>query len=142
MITSMGICHTKPNALRGVPFGETMAEVLSRLEDSHGTTRHCPVHLRIGQTLVHQESMGPPLCLRPLCFNNAAYKVPPYAWTTYLAHEVPLSPDYILGPEEPQSPPLLDFVPEPYSPGYVPESDPEEEPEEDDEDPEEDPADY
>ncbi|GKE45095.1 hypothetical protein Tco_1472379, partial [Tanacetum coccineum] len=36
-------------------------------------------------------------------------------------------------PEEPQSPPPLDFVPE---------SDPEEEPEEDDEDPEEDPADY
>ncbi|GJV77102.1 hypothetical protein Tco_1508686 [Tanacetum coccineum] len=72
---------------------------------------------------------------------------------------------------EPQSPPPLDFVPEPMypeympqedeilpaeeqplpataasptadSPGYVPESDPEEEPEEDDEDPEEDPADY
>ncbi|GJX82428.1 hypothetical protein Tco_0331909 [Tanacetum coccineum] len=74
------------------------------------------------------------------------------------------------GPEEPQSPPLLDFVPESLypeympqeyeilpakeqplptaaspttdSPGYVPESDLEEEPEEDDEDPEEDPADY
>ncbi|GJS32627.1 hypothetical protein Tco_0531009 [Tanacetum coccineum] len=75
------------------------------------------------------------------------------------------------GPEEPQSPPPLDFVPEPMypeympledeillaeeqplpaaasptadSPGYVPESDPEEEPEaDDDEDPEEDPADY
>ncbi|GJZ17283.1 hypothetical protein Tco_0553406 [Tanacetum coccineum] len=47
--------------------------------------------------------------------------------------KVPPSPDYIPGPEEPQSPPPLDFVPE---------SDPEEEPEEDDEDPEEDPADY
>ncbi|GJR61395.1 hypothetical protein Tco_1503557 [Tanacetum coccineum] len=86
------------------------------------------------------------------------------------AYEVPPSPDYIPGPEEPQSPPPLDFVPEPMypeyipqedeilpaeeqplpaaasptadSPGYVPESDPEEEPEEDDEDPEEDPADY
>ncbi|GJX47870.1 hypothetical protein Tco_0273060 [Tanacetum coccineum] len=74
------------------------------------------------------------------------------------------------GPEEPQSPPPLDFVPEPMypkympqedeilpaeeqplpaaasptadSPGYVPESAPEEEPEEDDEDPEEVPADY
>ncbi|GJV48863.1 putative reverse transcriptase domain-containing protein [Tanacetum coccineum] len=52
------------------------------------------------------------------------------------------SPDYIPGPEEPQSPPLLDFVPEP-SPDYVPESDPEADPEEDDdEDPEEDPIDY
>ncbi|GJU30731.1 hypothetical protein Tco_1174320 [Tanacetum coccineum] len=44
------------------------------------------------------------------------------------------SPDYIPGPEEPQSPPLPDFVPEP-SPNYVLEFDPEE-------DPEEDPADY
>ncbi|GKA80669.1 hypothetical protein Tco_0787361 [Tanacetum coccineum] len=81
------------------------------------------------------------------------------------------SPDYIPGLEEPQSPPLPDFVPEPVypefmppedeillaeeqplpavdsptadSPGYIPESDPEEDPEEDDdEDPEEDPADY
>ncbi|GKG06219.1 hypothetical protein Tco_0326305, partial [Tanacetum coccineum] len=87
-----------------------------------------------------------------------------------LAYQVPPSPDYIPSPEEPQSPPPLDFVPEPMyleyipqedeilsveeqplptaasptadSPGYVPESDPEEEPEEDDEDPEEDPADY
>ncbi|GJY46477.1 hypothetical protein Tco_0435540 [Tanacetum coccineum] len=78
-------------------------------------------------------------------------------------------PDYMPGPKEPQSPPSLDFVPEPMypeympledeilpteeqplptaasptadSPGYVPESDPEEEPKEDDEDPEEDPAD-
>ncbi|GKD42161.1 hypothetical protein Tco_1266806, partial [Tanacetum coccineum] len=83
----------------------------------------------------------------------------------------PPSPDYIPGPEEPQSPPPPDFVPKPVysefmppedeilpaeeqplpvadsptadSPGYVPESDPEEDPEEDDdEDPEEDPADY
>ncbi|GKC45632.1 hypothetical protein Tco_1063354 [Tanacetum coccineum] len=74
------------------------------------------------------------------------------------------------GLEEPQSPPPLDFVPEPMypeympqedeilpakeqplpaaasptadSPGYVPKSDPEEELEEDDEDPEEDPTDY
>ncbi|GJS89937.1 hypothetical protein Tco_0772573 [Tanacetum coccineum] len=75
------------------------------------------------------------------------------------------------GPEEPQSPPPLDFIPEPMypeympledeillaeeqplpaiaspiadSPEYVPESDPEEEPEaNNDEDPEEDPADY
>ncbi|GJV95284.1 hypothetical protein Tco_1546861 [Tanacetum coccineum] len=83
----------------------------------------------------------------------------------------PPSPDYIPGPEEPQSPPPPDFVPELVypkfmppedeilpaeeqplpaadsptadSPGYIPESDPEEDPEEDDDkDPEEDPADY
>ncbi|GJU42769.1 reverse transcriptase domain-containing protein [Tanacetum coccineum] len=86
------------------------------------------------------------------------------------AYQVPPSIDYIPGLEEPQSPPLLEFVPEPIypeympqedeilpaeeqplpaaasptadSPGYVPESDSEEEPEEDDEDPEEDPASY
>ncbi|GJU01978.1 hypothetical protein Tco_1112316 [Tanacetum coccineum] len=83
----------------------------------------------------------------------------------------PPSPDYIPGPEEPQSPPPPDFVPEPVylefmppedeilpaeeqplpaadspttdSPIYIPESDPEEDPEEDDdEEPEEDPTDY
>ncbi|GKF11481.1 hypothetical protein Tco_0049407, partial [Tanacetum coccineum] len=81
------------------------------------------------------------------------------------------SPDYIPGPKEPQSPPLLDYVPEPIypdympqedevfpteeqplpaaasptaqSPNYVSESDPEADPEEDDdEDPEEDTVDY
>ncbi|GJS07797.1 putative reverse transcriptase domain-containing protein [Tanacetum coccineum] len=63
------------------------------------------------------------------------------------------SPDYIPGLEEPQSPPLLDYVPEPIypkympqedeSPAYVPVSDPEADLEEDDdEDPEEDPVDY
>ncbi|GKD69843.1 hypothetical protein Tco_1323933, partial [Tanacetum coccineum] len=88
---------------------------------------------------------------------------------TYImaAYEVPPSPDYIPGPEEPQSPPPLDFVLKPMyleyipqedeilpaeeqplpataaspttdSPGYIPESDPEE----DDKDSEEDPADY
>ncbi|GKD25523.1 hypothetical protein Tco_1231737, partial [Tanacetum coccineum] len=90
----------------------------------------------------------------------------PYAYIM-VTYQVPPSPDYIPGPEEPQSPPPLDFVPEPMyleympqedeilsaeeqplpataasptanSPGYVPESDPEE----DDEDPEEDLADY
>ncbi|GKE96895.1 hypothetical protein Tco_1581750, partial [Tanacetum coccineum] len=93
----------------------------------------------------------------------------PYAYIM-AAYQVSPSPDYIPGPEEPQSPPPLDFVPEPMypeymphkdeilpaeeqplpaaasptidSPGYVPKSYPEEEPEEDDEDPEEDPADY
>ncbi|GKD64343.1 hypothetical protein Tco_1306451, partial [Tanacetum coccineum] len=93
----------------------------------------------------------------------------PYAYIV-AAYQAPLSPDYMSGPKEPQSPPPLDFVPEPMypeympledkilpaeeqplpaaasptanSPGYVLESDPEEEPEEDDEDPEEDPADY
>ncbi|GJR21272.1 hypothetical protein Tco_0969799 [Tanacetum coccineum] len=48
--------------------------------------------------------------------------------TTYLAPRFPPSPDYIPGPEEPQSPPPLDFV---LSPSRR-----------DDEDPEEDPADY
>ncbi|GKB92557.1 hypothetical protein Tco_0964829 [Tanacetum coccineum] len=81
------------------------------------------------------------------------------------------SPDYIPGPEEPQSPPLLDYVPEPIypeympqedevfpveeqplpaaaspttqSPDFVPKSDLEADPEEDnDEDPEEDPVNY
>ncbi|GKC98049.1 hypothetical protein Tco_1168324, partial [Tanacetum coccineum] len=89
----------------------------------------------------------------------------PYAYIV-AAYQAPPSPDYVPGPEEPQSPPPLDFVLEPMypeympledeilpdeeqplpaaaspttdSPGYVPEFDPEE----DDEDPEEDPADY
>ncbi|GKC97452.1 hypothetical protein Tco_1167727, partial [Tanacetum coccineum] len=65
----------------------------------------------------------------------------PYAYIM-AAYQVPPSPDYIPGPEEPQLPPPLDFVPKPMYPEYVPESDPEEEPEEDDEDPEEDLADY
>ncbi|GKF84746.1 hypothetical protein Tco_0249644, partial [Tanacetum coccineum] len=93
----------------------------------------------------------------------------PYAYIM-AAYQVPPSPNYILGPEEPQSPPPLDFVPKPMypeympqedeilsaeeqslpaaasptadSPGYVHESDLEEEPEEDDEDPEEDPTNY
>ncbi|GKF36410.1 hypothetical protein Tco_0113168, partial [Tanacetum coccineum] len=94
----------------------------------------------------------------------------PYAYIA-AAYQAPPSPDYMPGPEEPQSPPPLDFVPEPMyheympledeillaeeqpllaiaspttdSPGYVPESDPEEELEDDDdEDPEEDLADY
>ncbi|GJZ31900.1 putative reverse transcriptase domain-containing protein [Tanacetum coccineum] len=94
----------------------------------------------------------------------------PYAYIV-AAYQAPPSPDYMPGPEEPQSPPPLDFVPELMypeympledeilpaeeqplpaaasptadSPGYIPESDPEEKPEADnDEDPEEDPADY
>ncbi|GJV79136.1 hypothetical protein Tco_1515006 [Tanacetum coccineum] len=63
--------------------------------------------------------------------------------------EDPYAPSHIMGPAY-ESPPPMDFVPEPmlypenmpHSPGYVPESDPEEEPKEDDGDPEEDPADY
>ncbi|GKD31174.1 hypothetical protein Tco_1241952 [Tanacetum coccineum] len=90
----------------------------------------------------------------------------PYAYIV-AAYQAPPSPDYMPGPEEPQSPPPLDFVPESMypeyipleneillaeeqplpaaasptadSPGYVPESDPKEEPEADDD---EDPADY
>ncbi|GJX93728.1 hypothetical protein Tco_0348314 [Tanacetum coccineum] len=92
---------------------------------------------------------------------------------TYIVatYQAPPSPDYMPGPEEPQSPHPLDFIPEPMypeympledeilpakeqplpataspiadSPGYVPESDLEEEPEaDDDEDLEEDPADH
>ncbi|GJR52272.1 hypothetical protein Tco_1402793 [Tanacetum coccineum] len=93
----------------------------------------------------------------------------PYAYVV-ATFQAPPSPDYVLGPEEPQAPLPLDFVPEPVYPefmppddevlpaeeqplpaaalptdqslGYIPESDPEEDPEEDDEDPKEDPADY
>ncbi|GKF74224.1 hypothetical protein Tco_0220556 [Tanacetum coccineum] len=94
----------------------------------------------------------------------------PYAYIV-AAYQAPSSPDYIPGPEEPQSPHPLNFVPESMypeympledeilpveeqplpaatsptadSPGYVPKSDPKEEPKaDDDEDPEEDPADY
>ncbi|GKB67558.1 hypothetical protein Tco_0928970, partial [Tanacetum coccineum] len=89
----------------------------------------------------------------------------PYAYIMAAYQVLPL-PDYIPGPEEPQSPPPLDFIPKPMypeympqedkilpakeqplpaiasptvdSPGYVLESDPEEEPKEDNEDP----ADY
>ncbi|GJW10814.1 reverse transcriptase domain-containing protein [Tanacetum coccineum] len=93
----------------------------------------------------------------------------PYAYVV-AAFQAPPSPDYVPGPEEPQAPLPLDFVPEPVypefmppddevlpaeeqplpaaasptdqSPGYIPESDPDEDLEEDDEDPEEDPVDY
>ncbi|GKB58964.1 hypothetical protein Tco_0915150 [Tanacetum coccineum] len=95
----------------------------------------------------------------------------PYAYVVVAFQATP-SPDYVLGPEEPeQAPPLPEFVPKPVypeflppeddvlpakkqplpaavsptadSPGYVPESDPKEDPEEDDdEDPEEDPTNY
>ncbi|GKF72927.1 hypothetical protein Tco_0219259, partial [Tanacetum coccineum] len=89
----------------------------------------------------------------------------PYA-CIMATYQVPLSPDYILGPEEPQSPPLLDFVPELMYPEYIPQEDeilpaeeqplpaaalptidspgyvPESDLEEDDEDPDEDPAGY
>ncbi|GKG00228.1 hypothetical protein Tco_0301918, partial [Tanacetum coccineum] len=60
----------------------------------------------------------------------ATYQAPPY-------------PDYMPGPEEPQSPPHWTLFLSRYSLVYVLESDPEEEPKaDDDEDPEEDPADY
>ncbi|GKE07375.1 hypothetical protein Tco_1399393, partial [Tanacetum coccineum] len=36
-----------------------------------------------------------------------------------VALQAPPSSDYILGPEEPQSPPLPDFVPEPIYPEYM-----------------------
>ncbi|GKB24424.1 hypothetical protein Tco_0863825 [Tanacetum coccineum] len=93
----------------------------------------------------------------------------PYAYVV-AAFQVPPSPDYMPGPEEPHTPLPLDFVSDPVylefmpsddevlpaeehplpaaasptdqSPGYIPESDPEEDPEEDDEDPDEDPVNY
>ncbi|GJY34681.1 hypothetical protein Tco_0419150 [Tanacetum coccineum] len=123
----------------------TYTQVSSPFEDSPD----------VGSTVVD----GPPVMPEdPYAYIVAAYQAPP-------------SPDYMPSPEEPQSPPPLDFVLEPMypeympledeilpveeqplpaaasptadSPGYVPESDPEDEPEaDDDEDPEEDPADY
>ncbi|GKF57154.1 hypothetical protein Tco_0170691 [Tanacetum coccineum] len=93
----------------------------------------------------------------------------PYAYVV-AAFQAPPSPDYVTGPEEPQAPFPLDFVPKPVypkfmlpddevlhaeeqllpaaasptdqSPGYIRESDLKEDPKEDDEDPEEDLADY
>ncbi|GJQ89751.1 hypothetical protein Tco_0000890 [Tanacetum coccineum] len=59
---------------------------------------------------------------------------------TYTA--APPSPDYVPGLEEPeQAPPLLEFVPEPVYPEFMPPEDDDIE-EDDDEDPEEDPTDY
>ncbi|GKF85497.1 hypothetical protein Tco_0253324, partial [Tanacetum coccineum] len=55
----------------------------------------------------------------------------PYAYIM-AAYEVPPLPDYIPGPEEPQSPPPLDFVPEP--------DDDDEDEDEDEEEEEEHPA--
>ncbi|GKA03812.1 hypothetical protein Tco_0676593, partial [Tanacetum coccineum] len=43
----------------------------------------------------------------------------PYAYIL-AAYQAPPSPDYMPGPEEPQSPPLLDFVPELMYPEYMP----------------------
>ncbi|GKF97611.1 hypothetical protein Tco_0293432, partial [Tanacetum coccineum] len=68
----------------------------------------------------------------------------PYAYIVTAYQASPL-PDYMPGPEEPQSPAPLDFVPESMYPEYMPLEDEIllEEPEADDnEDPEEDPADY
>ncbi|GKA26741.1 hypothetical protein Tco_0712850 [Tanacetum coccineum] len=72
----------------------------------------------------------------------------PYAYVV-AAFQAPPSPDYVLGPEEPEqappSPVYVPYVPEPVYPEFMPPEDevPEEDPEDDDdEDPEEDPADY
>nr|GEU85476.1 hypothetical protein [Tanacetum cinerariifolium] len=94
----------------------------------------------------------------------------PYAYVV-AAFQAPPSPDYVLGPEEPeQAPPTPKFISGPVypefmspkedvlpteeqpllaaisptadSPRYILKSDPKEDPEEDDKDPEEDPADY
>ncbi|GKF64340.1 hypothetical protein Tco_0187788 [Tanacetum coccineum] len=43
----------------------------------------------------------------------------PYAYIV-AAYQAPPLPDYMPGPEEPQSPPPLDFVLEPMYPGYMP----------------------
>ncbi|GJU82527.1 hypothetical protein Tco_1284892 [Tanacetum coccineum] len=98
-------------------------------------TRQCPVHLRMGQTLVHTRRVeddsdigspgidGPSIMPEdPYDYIMAAYEVPPSP--DYIpGHEVPPSPDYIPGPEEPQSPPPLDFVLEPMYPEYMPQED-------------------
>ncbi|GKF41380.1 hypothetical protein Tco_0124722, partial [Tanacetum coccineum] len=140
-------------------------------------THQYPFQLRTIQTLAAYEDPyayirvnGPPIMPEdPYAYIMAPYEVPPSLDYIH-GPEVPPSPDYIPGPEELQSPPPLDFIPEPMypeyipqedeilpaeeqplpvaaspttdPPGYVPESDLEEEPEKDDEDPEEDPADY
>ncbi|GJW40953.1 putative reverse transcriptase domain-containing protein [Tanacetum coccineum] len=134
--------------------------VMSDSEDSTVTYTAVSSPFEDGSDIGSPGVDGPPIMPEdPYAYIMAAYQVPP-------------SPDYIPGPEEPQSPPPLDFVPpeqrctpeyipqedeilpaeeQPLPaaasptadpPGYVPESDPEEEPEEDNEDPEEDPADY
>ncbi|GJY54781.1 hypothetical protein Tco_0446445 [Tanacetum coccineum] len=61
----------------------------------------------------------------------------PYAYIM-AAYQVPPSPDYIPGPEEPQSPPPLDFVPEPMYPED--DDDDDEDEDEDEEEEEEHPA--
>ncbi|GJW04546.1 hypothetical protein Tco_1563402 [Tanacetum coccineum] len=58
------------------------------------------------------------------------------------AYQVPPSPDYIPGPEEPQSPPPLDFIPETMYPEICSPSLTRGGPEVDEEDLEEEPADY
>ncbi|GKF71496.1 hypothetical protein Tco_0207610, partial [Tanacetum coccineum] len=125
-------------------------------------------HSTVTYTLVSilVEDDGPPIMPEdPYAYLMAAYQVPPSPDYIH-GPEVPPSPDYIPGPEERQSPPPLDFVPEPMYPEYIPHEDEilpaEEQPlptatsptadspgyvsesdlEEDDEDPEEDPADY
>ncbi|GJS18296.1 hypothetical protein Tco_0412768 [Tanacetum coccineum] len=66
----------------------------------------------------------------------------PYAYVV-AAFQAPPSPDYLLGPEEPeQAPPLPEFILEPVYPEFMPLKDDEDPEEDDDEDPEEDPADY
>ncbi|GJS92973.1 reverse transcriptase domain-containing protein [Tanacetum coccineum] len=136
----------------------TSYKVMSDSEDSTVTYTVVSSPFKDGSDIGSPGVEGPPIMLED-----------PYAYIM-AAYQVPSLPDYIPGPEEPQSPPPLDIVPELMypeyipqedeilpakeqplpaaasptadSPGYVPESDPKEEPEEDDEDPEEDPADY
>ncbi|GJV10263.1 putative reverse transcriptase domain-containing protein [Tanacetum coccineum] len=63
------------------------------------------VHLRISSDVAQSPGVdGPPVMPEdPYAYIAAAYQAPP-------------SPDYMPGPEEPQSPPPLDFVPEPMIP--------------------------
>ncbi|GJX27851.1 putative reverse transcriptase domain-containing protein [Tanacetum coccineum] len=110
---------------------------MSDSEDSTVTYTAVSIHLRMGQTLVHQvppsldyipspeEPQSPPL----LDF------VPEPMYPEYMPQE-----DEILPAEEQPLPAAA--LPTADSPGYVPESDLEEEPEEDNEDPEEDPTNY
>ncbi|GJW22240.1 putative reverse transcriptase domain-containing protein [Tanacetum coccineum] len=69
---------------------------------------------------------------------SRAKRIPQSPTRQYPVHlRAPLSPDYVLGPEEPEQAPLSpEFIPEPVYPKFMPPK------HEDEEDPEEDPIDY
>ncbi|GKB05381.1 hypothetical protein Tco_0833576 [Tanacetum coccineum] len=150
--------HSYKGFTRHTYTNRALDTVMSDSEDSTITYMAVSSPFEDGLDIGSPGVGGPPIIPEDLyAYIMAAYQVLP-------------SPDYIPGPEEPQLPPPLEFVPEPMypeyipkkdeilldeeqtlpaaasptadPPGYVPKSDPKKEPEEDDEDPEEDPADY